>query len=116
MGASPLSLNFSNTQGLPNPPGQVVTITNNGGSPLKWSTSITLFGNSWLSAVPTGGTIAPGQTGQVTINVTTSKLTPGTYAGQVALKGLDASGNVAPGSPQTSTVTLRMQPPCATSH
>src|SRR5260370_17836898 len=43
MGASPLSLNFSNTQGLPNPTGQVVTITNNGGRPLKWSTSINLL-------------------------------------------------------------------------
>jgi hypothetical protein len=113
MGASPLSLNFSNTQGLPNPTGQVVTITNNGGSPLKWSTSINLLAGGWLGAVPTGGTIAPGQTGQVTINVTTSKLTPGTYAGQVTLKGLDASGNVAPGSPQTVTVNLVMQPPCA---
>src|SRR5713226_3277078 len=93
MGASPLSLNFSNAQGLPNPTGQVVTITNNGGSPLKWSTSITLFENSWLGAAPTGGTIAPGQTGQVTIYVNTSKLTPGTYAGQVMLNGLDTSGN-----------------------
>src|SRR5712692_3239566 len=70
MGASPLSLNFSNTQGLPNPTGQVVTITNNGGSPLKWSTSINLLTCRWLCAAPTGGTIAPGQTGQVTINVT----------------------------------------------
>jgi Viral BACON domain len=113
MGASPLSLNFSNTQGLPNPTGQVVTITNTGGSPLKWSTSINLLIGGWLSAVPTGGTIAPGQTGQVTITVNTSKLTPGTYAGQVTLKGLDASGNTAPGSPQTVTVNLVMQPPCA---
>src|SRR5713226_5175881 len=116
MGASPLSLNFSNTQGLPNPTGQVVTITNSGGSPLKWSTSITLFANSsWLSAVPTGGTIAPGQTGKATINVTTSKLTPGTYAGQITLKGLDTNGSAAPGSPQTVTVNLVIQPPCAIS-
>src|SRR5229473_1218914 len=110
MGASPLSLNFSNTQGLPNPTGQVVTITNIGGSPLKWSTNTPLLTSGWWSALPTGGTIAPGQTGQVTINVTTSKLTPGTYAGQVALIGLDTHGNVAPGSPQTITVNLVMQP------
>ena len=115
MGASPLSFNFSNTQGLPNPTGQVVTITNNGGSPLKWSTSIALFGNSWLGAAQTGGTIAPGQTGKVTINVTTSKLTPGTYTSQVTFNGLDASGNLAPGSPQTVTVNLVIQPPCAIS-
>src|SRR5216684_3124752 len=112
MGASPLSLNFSNTQVLPNPTSQVVTITNTGGSPLKWSTSIPLLTSGWWSAAPTGGTIAPGQTGQVTITVTTSKLTPGTYAGQVVLIGLDTHGNVAPGSPQTITVNLVMQPPC----
>jgi Viral BACON domain len=115
MGASPLSLNFSNTQGLPNPTGQVVTITNNGGSPLKWSTSTTLIANSWWSAAPTGGTIAPGQTGKVTINVTTSKLTPGTYTGQITFNGLDTSGNAAPGGPQTVTMNLVMQPPCAIS-
>ncbi len=114
MSASPLSLNFSNTQGLPNPTSQVVTITNTGGSPLKWSTSSMLFpGISWLSAVPTGGIIAPGQAGQVTINVNTAKLTPGTYAGQITLNGLDTSGKAAPGSPQTITVNLVMQPPCA---
>ena len=112
MGASPLSLNFSNTQGLPNPTSQVVTITNTGGSPLKWSTSIPLLTSGWWSAAPTGGTIAPGQTGQVTITVTTSQLTPGTYTGQVTLIGLDTHGNVAPGSPQTITVNLVMQPPC----
>jgi len=112
MGASPLSLNFSNTQGLPNPTGQVVTITNTGGSPLKWSTSIPLLTSGWWSAAPTGGTIAPGQTGQMTITVNTAKLTPGTYTGQVTLIGLDTHGNVAPGSPQTITVNLVMQPPC----
>jgi Viral BACON domain/Carboxypeptidase regulatory-like domain len=112
MGASPLSLNFSNTQGLPNPTGQVVTITNTGGSPLKWSASSLLLTSGWWSAAPTGGTIAPGQTGQVTINVTTSKLTPGTYTDQVILSGRDTHGNVAPGSPQTITVNLVMQPPC----
>src|SRR5260221_7658026 len=112
MGASPLSLNFSNTQGLPNPTGQVVTITNTGGSPLKWSTSSPLLTSGWWSAAPTGGTIAPGQTGKATITVTTSKLTPGTYTDQVTLIGLDTSGKPAPGSPQTITVNLVMQPPC----
>jgi len=113
MGASPLSLNFSNTQGLPNPTGQVVTITNSGGSSLKWSMIITPLTGGWLGAAPTGGTIAPGQTGQMTINVNTSTLTPGTYAGQITLKGLDTNGNAAPGSPQTISVNLVIQPPCA---
>src|SRR6266487_3616713 len=116
MGASPLSLNFSNTQGQPSPSGQVVTMTNNGKSALKWNASASpqrLF--SWLSATPSRGLIAPGQSGHVTINVDTTQLTPGSYVGQVALNGMDAKGNTAPGSPQTITVTLVVQPPCTLS-
>jgi len=116
MGASPLSLNFSNTQGQPSPTGQVVTITNNGKSPLKWNASATpqhLY--SWLGVSQSGGIIVPGQSGQVTINVDTAQLTPGSYVGQVALNGMDAQGNPAPGSPQTITVTLVVQPPCTLS-
>jgi len=112
MAASPLTLNFSPTQGQPDPAGQVVTITNNGKSPLKWNTSVVQF-TGWLGAAPTGGTIAPGQTGQVTINVNTSQLTPGNYVGQVILNGSDSSGKPAPGSPQTITITLLVQPPCS---
>jgi hypothetical protein len=115
MGASPLSLNFSNTQGQPNPTGQVVTITNNGTSALKWSASALPWFDGWLGAAPSGGTILPGQTGQVTINVNTKVLTPGSYVGQVTLNGLDAKGNQAPGSPQSITITLVVQPPCAIS-
>ncbi|HEX9134741.1 MAG TPA: carboxypeptidase regulatory-like domain-containing protein, partial [Ktedonobacteraceae bacterium] len=115
MGASPLSLNFSNTQGQPNPTGQVVTVTNNGASALKWNAYAMPLASNWLGASPTGGTIVPGQTGQVTININTAKLTPGSYVGQVTLNGADAKGNLAPGSPQTITVTLVVQPPCAIS-
>jgi len=115
MGASPLSLNFSNTRGLPNPTGQVVTITNNGSSPLRWNTNINLLAGSWLGVAPSGGTVAPGQTGQVTINVNTAQLIPGNYIGQVILNGYDAKGHIAPGSPQTVTINLVMQPPCAIS-
>jgi Viral BACON domain len=115
MGASPLTLNFSNTQGQPNPTGQVVTITNNGGSSLKWSTSVACISSCWLNTVPTGGTIARGQTGQVTISVDTSHLTPGNYVGQVTLNGVDSRGALAPGSPQTITINLVVQPPCTIS-
>jgi BACON domain-containing protein len=115
MGASPLSLNFSNTQGQPSPTGQVVTITNNGGSPLKWNASPNCLTSCWLNTLPTGGTIAIGQTGQVTINVNTSQLTPGNYVGQVTLFGKDANGKDAPGSPQTITINLVVQPPCSIS-
>src|SRR6266571_2604743 len=117
MGASPLSLNFSNIQGQPNPTGQVVTITNNGNSALSWHATATPFPSFiWLATSPSGGTIAPGQAGQVTINVNTAPpLTPGNYVGQITLNGMDAKGIPAPGSPQTIVVNLVMQPPCTMS-
>lgn len=111
MGATPLSLNFSTTQGMPNPPGQVVTITNTGRSQLNWHTTVNIM-TSWLAASPTGGSIAPGQTGQVTISIYTANLTPNTYVGQVVFIGTDSNGAPASGSPQTITVNLLVLPPC----
>lgn len=111
MGATPLSLNFSTTQGMPNPPGQVVTITNTGRSLLNWHTTVNIM-TSWLAASPTGGSIAPGQTGQVTISIYTANLTPNTYVGQVVFAGTESNGNPASGSPQTITVNLLVLPPC----
>src|SRR5579875_1032680 len=113
MGATPLNLNFSTTGGMANPPGQVVTITNNGHSTLYWSLSVTQLASSWLGAAPTGGSIPAGQTGQVTVNVDTSSLNPGTYVGQITLNGADANGKPAGGSPQTIAVNLLVLPPCA---
>src|SRR6266699_3009290 len=115
MSASPLSLTFSNIQGQPSPTGQVVTITNNGHSPLGWHSMANQLASSWLAASPSGGTIAPGQAVQVTINVNTAPLTPGNYVGQITLNGMDAKGIPAPGSPQTIVVNLVMQPPCTMS-
>ncbi|MFL5666896.1 MAG: BACON domain-containing protein, partial [Ktedonobacteraceae bacterium] len=113
MGATPLNLNFSTTQGMPNPPGQVVTITNTGGGPLTWRTTVNTLANSWLGVSPTGGSIPAGGTGQVTININTAGLSPNTYVGQIILNGADASGVTASGSPQTIMVNLLVLPPCA---
>ena len=112
MGATPLSLNFSTTQGMPNPPGQVVTITNTGKSALHWHTTVNILASSWLGAGPTGGIVAQGQTGQVNIYINTADLTPNTYVGQVILVGTDSNGAPASGSPQTITVNLLVLPPC----
>lgn len=112
MGATPLSINFSTTQGMPNPPGQVVTITNTGKSQLNWHTSVNILASSWLGAGPTGGVVAPGLTGQVNIFINTADLTPNTYVGQVILIGTDSKGASASGSPQTIMVNLLVLPPC----
>src|SRR5579884_2064460 len=111
---SPLILNFSTTQGQLNPPGQGVTITNTGQDALQWHTTVNQLVLPWLTASPTGGAIAADQTGQVTVNVDTTNLTPGTYVGQVILEGTDAKDPTitAGGSPQTVTVNLLVLPPC----
>ena len=113
MSAVPLNLNFSSTSGQQNPTGQVVTITNTGGSTLSWHTTVTQIGPVWLSTAPTGGTVQPGQTGQVVVNVNTSSLSPGTYAGQIGLIGTDSSGKPASGGGGIVSVNLVVQPPCA---
>lgn len=115
LGALPLSLNFSAVQGQANPTGQVVTITNNGGSPLKWETGLTMLTNSWITETPTQGTVPPGQTGQMTVQVLTSSLTPGTYTAQITLFGTDSNRHEVSGSPQTITVSATVQPPCSLS-
>jgi Viral BACON domain/Carboxypeptidase regulatory-like domain len=115
LGASPLNLNFSAIQGQPGPTGQVVTLTNNGQSALTWHATAQPLASCWLCVSPQGGTIAPGQSSQVTITVNTTALTPGTYVGQITLMGLDAQGTPAPGSPQTVLVNLLVQPPCTVS-
>ena len=112
MGLTTLTLNFSTTQGMPSPPGQVVTITNTGHSQLNWHAQPTQLVSEWLGASPTGGSIAPGQTGQVTVLINTAGLTPNTYVGQVLLSGTDVHGKPASGSPQTVTVNLLVLPPC----
>jgi hypothetical protein len=116
MSASPLSLNFSNIQGQPDPTGQVVTLTNTGHSGLSWHVTATPISSAiWLTSSPSGGTIAPGQFGQVSVKVNTAQLTPGNYVGQITLVGMDARGNAAPGSPQTVIVNLVMQSLCTLS-
>jgi hypothetical protein len=112
LGAAPLNLNFSTTQGLPNPPGQVVTITNTGGGTLYWHTTVNGLSNTWLGASPTGGSIPAGGTGQVTVNINTQSLTPNTYVGQVILNGTNSGGISASGSPQTIMINLVVLPPC----
>jgi len=113
LGVSSLGLNFNTTQGQSDPPGQSLTITNAGGGVLQWHTQVTTLATNWLHAGPTGGTIAPGQTAQLTVSVDTSGLMPGTYVGQIVLLGVNKNNAAASGSPQTITINLSVLPPCS---
>ncbi|GAC1670514.1 MAG: hypothetical protein PVS3B1_09630 [Ktedonobacteraceae bacterium] len=115
IGVAPLNLNFSTTQNQPDPPGQTVTITNTGASTLFWHTTVAQLASSWLGASPSGGNIPPGQTRSMTVNVSASGLTPGTYAGQITMEGLDQKNAAASGSPQTVSITFVVLPPCTLS-
>jgi hypothetical protein len=112
---SPLNINVNITLGQQDPPGQLVTITNTGGSQLNWSTSVGTSASSWLGVSPAAGTIVPGQTGQLQVNVTAANLSPGTYVGQIQINGFDEKNVPAAGSPQIISVTFVVQPPCALS-
>ncbi|GCF09331.1 BACON domain-containing protein [Dictyobacter arantiisoli] len=112
IGASPLNLNFSVTQGQMNPPGQTITLTNTGASALIWNISTSPL-DSWLNVLQSQNVIAPGQTGSLVVNVSTAGLTAGSYSGSIALSGVDINGNPAGGSPQTIAIHLTVEAPCA---
>ena len=78
MGLTPASLSFTVQQGGSNPPAKTLTISNTGGSALRWSIS---HDAPWLWHSPGTGTGA----GAVTIGVTPGALLAGTYTGQVTL-------------------------------
>lgn len=115
MAVSPLDLNFSTMQGQADPPGQTVTITNTGGSTLTWSNAAAVQIQPWLHFSPASGTIAPGQSAQLTVNVSASNLTFGGYTGEIVLSGTDAQGGVVGGSPQAILINLVVQAPCTLS-
>ena len=115
IGVAPLNLNFSTTQNQPDPPGQTVTIDNTGRSTLFWHTTVAQLASSWLGVSPSGGSIPPGQTKNLMINVSASGLSPGSYAGQVTLEGTDQKNAAASGSPQTVSITFVVLPPCTLS-
>lgn len=115
LGVSPLSLQFTTTQGQNSPPSQSLTLSNAGGGSLYWQATTNSSGSpSWLNISPIGGTITAGGTAQVTVNVTnTTGMAPGTYGAQVIVTATDSSGSQVQGSPKTIAVTLTVLPACS---
>ncbi len=115
LGAAPLSLNFGATMGQTGQAGQTVTLTNTGGGPMRWSTVVNELASTWLAASPSGVTINPGQTAQLTVNVSAGSLSSGTYAGQVEIHAFDTNDAEISGSPQIVSVSFVVRPPCTLS-
>src|SRR3989440_2565687 len=82
---SSASLMYSGTP-TQNPPDQTITLQNNGGQPLAWSSEI---GNSasWLSIIPGSDHIAAHASETVTVSVQSQQLALGSYQGTITFKG-----------------------------
>jgi hypothetical protein len=78
--ASPPSLNFSAIG--QNPAAQTITIQNSGGETLNWSVSAsTVDGANWLLPTPTSGSLYPGTTTNIAVNINAAMLVPRSYQG-----------------------------------
>jgi len=95
IGASPISLSFTATEGGANPATRPLSISNTGGGTLSWTTTDNV---PWLTLSQASGT----NNGVVIVSVITGAAGPGTYNGTISLSATGASSvNV----PVTFTVT-----------
>jgi hypothetical protein len=84
------------------PDPQSFTVRNAGGGTLDWSASDNA---GWMSVSPSSGSLAAGQTQEVTVSVTSANLEPGDYLGAITVRDPEA-GN----SPQIMPVNLTVTP------
>ena len=85
------------------PPSQVLTISNEGGQTLNWTASIQ--GGDWLGLSTQAGSLAAGQSQNLTVSVNTENLGVGEYQASITF-----TDPFALNSPQTAPVTLDVQP------
>ncbi len=93
---SPISLSNSSRQGE-NAPSQSFEVWNSGGGTLTYSISDSV---SWFSCTPANGT-SSGERDTITVNYSTSGLSPGNYSAAITITASDATN-----SPQTLSVSL----------
>jgi subtilisin family serine protease len=86
------------------PAGSVYVASNTGNATLNWQASHT---QAWLALQPSNGTLAPGQTVEISVHLTNTaiSLAPGTYTDTLSLLNtVNGTGNT------TRPVTLTVQP------
>ncbi|MFA5382523.1 MAG: hypothetical protein WC356_05100 [Candidatus Micrarchaeia archaeon] len=93
------SFSFSGIVGGSNPANQTIGVNNIGGGTMPWTLVVD---GAWLTALPASGT-APST---VTLSISTTGLTAGTYIGHVVIYATGATN-----TPQAATVTLTMTNP-----
>ncbi|GHO88963.1 BACON domain-containing protein [Dictyobacter formicarum] len=121
---SPPVMSFTSADGMADPATQALVISNLGKQPLHWSvrnqpsnlkadnnsyiSNLVGFTSPWVTASITAGTVPPGGSVSVNINVHSQALLPGTYTAQLQFQDLQALD-----SPQTVGVSLMVQPRCS---
>jgi uncharacterized protein (TIGR03437 family) len=106
---STTSLSFAYQTGQAQPPSQSVTLTTTGGAQIPFTAvASTNTTPSWLSIIPTSGTVGSGiAPTSITANVNAAGLAAGTYTGTIAITPTG-------GTAQTVTVTLTVTAPVLT--
>jgi uncharacterized protein (TIGR03437 family) len=99
IGAAPASLQFSYTVGASAPTAQSISITNTGSGTLSWNATASA---TWLTVSPASGT-APSS---LSVSISTSGLSAGTYNGSVQIAASGASN-----TPFSVPVTLTVVQP-----
>jgi hypothetical protein len=102
---SPTSLNFTATEGQPDPSGQILTIANTGSADINWQAAS--IGASWLSVSPSQGNLSANQNTQAVVSVNAAQLPIGRYTAQLQVSAAGASGA------QDVTVNVNVLAPCA---
>ena len=98
---SPLSFNFSATQGGQNPASQTLEISNPAYGAMEWSVTDSA---AWLTLSPASGT-STGEADDVTFSVDISGMSAGSYSAAVTISAPGATN-----SPQTVWVSLDVAP------
>jgi uncharacterized protein (TIGR03437 family) len=84
---SPTGLIFVGQAGGANPAARTVSVTNLGSTPLSFSTTaIYEQGSNWLSTPARGGTIAGGQTANISVQAAIGTLAAGVYRGEFDIR------------------------------
>lgn len=101
IGASPMTVSFTASQGGNSPSTQSLSISNTGGGTLTWSA---IDNASWLSVSPATGS----GNGMITLTAATGSLTTGTHSAMITL---NATGASPVAIPVTLTITAAPVPP-----
>ncbi len=100
---NPTAFQFTATQGGSNPASQALNIGNTGNATLNWTASDNA---TWLTLSPANGTVTAGSNQNITLAVNIAGLAAGTFNATITVSDPNATN-----SPQTTTVTLTVQPP-----